>query len=281
MDHERYLSRIGIDPEESREPTLSTLEQLQQAHVRRVPFETLSITGDPFGTGGSGDDTDNGERKMTEPDGEGISLAITDLYEKIVGRRRGGFCYELNGLFGWLLTELGFDVDRLAARIDAGGELGPPADHLTLLVSLDRQYIVDVGLGLPKLRRPLHLTEDREHTDAAGIGWRLTESDRPDADYEIEYTRQNHTEWERRCILRTVPREMSYFEATCEYFQLAPESHFRGDPTVIRATEQGHAKLSPDSLTRSNGGELRERSISAEEWYELLEGEFGVRYRTE
>lgn len=278
MDHERYLSRIDVDPGKTDEPTLTTLERLQQAHIRRIPFETLSITGDPFETGGIGDEK---EEKMIDPDGEGVSLAVTDLYEKIVGRHRGGFCYELNGLFGWLLTELGFDVDLLAARIDSGGKLGPPADHLTLLVSLDRQYIVDVGLGLPKLRRPLQLTEHEEHTDAASIDWRRIESDRPDADYEIEYMGPKHSEWERRCIFRTVPREMSYFEATCEYFQLAPESHFQGEPTVIRATEQGHAKLSPDSLTRSSGGERRERSINAEEWYELLEREFGVRYRTE
>lgn len=259
LDQERYLSRIGIDPTQGRNHDLETLERLQQAHISAIPFETLSITGDPFGG----------------HDGEGVSLALPELYEKIIERRRGGFCYELNGLFWWLLTELGFEVDRLSARIESNGELGPPADHLTLIVSLDQRYIVDVGLGIPKLRRPLTLN-GTAHTDTSGIEWRITESDRPDADYTIHYREPGSNEWATRCIFRDVPREMGYFEATCEYFELAPESGFRGDPVVIRATERGHTKLSPTTLTRIVDGEPQKRSISEEEWYDLLEREFGV-----
>jgi N-hydroxyarylamine O-acetyltransferase len=176
MKPERYLSRIGIEPAQVQTPDCDTLERLQQAHVTTIPFETLSITGDPF---------------ENRP-GEGVSLAVSDLYEKIVTCQRGGFCYELNGLFGWLLTELGFEVDRLSARIEFDGELGPLANHLTLLVSLDQQYIVDVGWGIPKLRRPLALC-GTGHTDAAGIGWRIIGSDRPDADYTIQYKEPDNT----------------------------------------------------------------------------------------
>lgn len=261
MDDERYLSRIGIDPTQVQNPEPKTLERLQQAHITTIPFETLSITGDPF----------------RDHDGEGVFLAVPDLYEKIVGRRRGGFCYELNGLFGWLLTELGFDVDRLSARIESNGELGPPADHLTLTVSLDQRYVVDVGLGIPKLRRPLAL-DGTAYVDAAGIEWRITESDRPDADYTIQYKESNSAKWATRCIFRDAPREMSYFEATCEYFQFAPESGFRGDPVVLLATERGHKKLSPTTITHIVDGDPQERSISEEEWYELLEREFGVNW---
>lgn len=263
MDHERYLSRIGIDPTQVQSPGLKTLQRLQQAHITTVPFETLSITGDPFG-----DDTD-----------EGISLAVTDIYEKIVANQRGGFCYELNGLFGWLLAELGFDVNRLSARIESSGELGPPADHLTLVVSLDRRYVVDVGFGIPKLRRPLAL-DGTGHTDEAGVEWRITESDRSDADHTIHYRKPESAEWTTRCIFRTVPRAMRYFEATCEYFELAPESVFRGDPIVLLATEQGHTKLSPESLTHTVDGEPQKRPISQKEWYDLLEHEFGIEQTT-
>jgi N-hydroxyarylamine O-acetyltransferase len=261
MDYERYLSRIGIDPARIKNNDLSTLEHLQQAHVSMVPFETLSITGDPF----------------SEGDGEGVSLVLAELYEKIVERQRGGFCYELNGLFGWLLSELGFDVTRLSARIESNGELGPPADHLTLLVSLDQRYVVDVGLGMPKVRQPLAL-DGTTHTDSAGVKWRIIESDRPDADYTIQYDDSDSTEWTTRCIFRDIPREMSYFEATCEYFEHAPESVFKGDPVVIRATERGHTKLSPTTLTHTVDGDPQKRSISEEEWYELLEREFGVNW---
>lgn len=264
MDHEQYLTRIGVDPRQVENRDVKTLERLQEAHVRRVPFETLSITGDPYGS-----------RR-----GDEISLAVSDLYEKIVDRRRGGFCYELNGLFGWLLDELGFDVRRLSARIESDGELGPPADHLTLLVSLDRQYLIDVGLGVPKLRRPLAF-DGTVHEDGAGIRWRIAESDRPDADYAVWYKKPARADWDTRCIFRDTPREMSYFEATCEYFQSAPESSFTGDPVVVLASELGHLKLSPTTLTRSSRCEIEERSIDRGEWYRLLQDEFGIAYRSE
>lgn len=260
-NHERYLSRIGLTPTQARSDDRETLERLQRRHVTTIPFETLAITGDPFG----------------DRDSEKISLAIDDLYEKIIEQRRGGFCYELNGLFGWLLAKLEFDVDRLSARIESDGELGPPADHLTLLVSLNRRYIVDVGLGIPKLRRPLAL-DGSVCVDAAGIEWRVVESDRPDADYAVHYRESYGDTWTRRCIFRTTPREMEYFEATCEHFQLAPESGFTGEPIVIIATDRGHMKLSPTTLTSSHNGQLEKQSIGEEEWYDVLEREFGVRY---
>ena len=260
-NRERYLSRIGLKPAHARNNDRETLERLQRAHVTTIPFETLSITGTPF----------------DDHDGDGVSLAIGDLYEKIVERRRGGFCYELNGLFGWLLAELGFDVQYLAARIDADGELGPPADHLTLLVSLDRQFIVDVGLGNPKLRRPLAL-DGSVGSDAAGIEWRVVESNRPDADCAVHYHESDNDGWARRCIFSMVPRELSYFEATCEYFELAPESGFTGDPVVIIATDRGHTTLSPTTLTSSSDDTLEKQPVSEEEWHNVLEREFGVQY---
>lgn len=262
MDPERYLARIGIDPPNIDRPDIDALERLQRAHVRTVPFETLSITGDPHGT----------------RDGDGVSLDRLDLYEKIVVQRRGGFCYELNGLFGWLLKELGFDVRRVAARIKSDGRFGPPADHLTLLASLGDRYLIDVGLGVPKLRRPLPL-DGTVLRDSAGIAWRTTGCDRPDADYTVQYRRPDDADWATRCIVRDVPREMRYFEATCEYFEYAPESAFTGDPVVTLATEQGHLKLSPERLTESVGADVDEQAVGQADWYRLLKETFGIEYR--
>jgi N-hydroxyarylamine O-acetyltransferase len=261
-NHERYLSRIGVEPSSALSPDRETLERLQRAHVTAVPFETLSITGDPHG----------------DRDGEGVSLALPDLYEKVVDRERGGFCYELNGLFGRLLAELGFDVARLSARIASDdGTFGPPADHLVLRVSLDRPYLVDVGLGLPKLRRPVPM-DGTTHSDPAGVEWRVVESQRPDADYATRYRPPDADGWRDRYIFRTVPRELRYFEATCEYFQSAPDSAFTGDPVVLVATERGYAKLTPDALVRATDGDERERPVEPSEWHDVLEREFGVRY---
>lgn len=261
MDRDRYLDRIGIDPSAVGQPDLETLEKLQRAHVTTIPFETLSITGDPYGS----------------HTGSDISLAPVDLYKKLVARRRGGFCYELNGLFGWLLDELGFEVRRLAARIKTNGSFGPPADHLTLLVSLKQEFVVDVGLGLPKLRHPLSL-DGSTYEDTTGIAWRVSEIDRPDADFAVEYRQPDSDEWETRCIVRDIQREMSYFEATCGYFQYAPDSAFRGEPVVTLASDRGHLKLSPSKLTRSIGAEIEEKPVSEDEWYRLLDEMFGISY---
>lgn len=255
MTPDDYLRRLGVDPERVAEPSLSTLERLQRAHVRTVPFETLAITGDPYG----------------RRDGEGVTLDVPTLYEKLVERNRGGFCFELNGLFGWLLAELGYDVTRLAGRVVSSVEL--PANHHPLLVTLDRAYLVDVGMGSPMLRRPVALG-DGTGPDEAGVAWRVGESERPDAAYLLQYRESD--DWEDRYVFDLTPRELRYFEATCDYLQSAPESGFTGDPVVTMATADGHIKLEPASFTRVRRGETEERAIEEAEYYRLLEEAFGI-----
>jgi len=127
---EAYLERINYHG--SLAVTSETLRALQQAHLLTVPFENLSIHA-----------------------GEEIVLADQALFAKIVERRRGGFCYELNGLFTALLRALGFEVAMLsAAVVNAAGELGPDFDHMTLLVTLAERWLVDVGFG-ESFREPL------------------------------------------------------------------------------------------------------------------------------
>ncbi|TDI15991.1 MAG: arylamine N-acetyltransferase, partial [Acidobacteria bacterium] len=100
MEINAYLKRIGYRG--SRQPTAETLRQLHRAHLLAVPFENLDI-----------------------PLGHPIVLSLPSFYDKIVRRRRGGFCYELNGLFGWLLEQLGFTVVMLSARVFEGAQPGP------------------------------------------------------------------------------------------------------------------------------------------------------------
>ena len=123
VDATAYLKRINYRGPLA--PTAETLRRLQVAHLLSVPFENLSIhTGEP------------------------IVLDDDALFEKIVVRRRGGFCYELNGLFAALLRALGFHVEMLSAGVvSQAGEFGPEFDHMTLLVSLAERWLADVGFG--------------------------------------------------------------------------------------------------------------------------------------
>src|SRR5918912_1986724 len=108
MDVAAYLDRI--DYRGPLEPTAETLRRLHVAHLLAVPFENLNIG-------------------MGWP----IVLDQDALFAKIVVRRRGGFCYELNGLFAALLRTLGFDVVMLSAgAASATAGFGPDFDHMAL-----------------------------------------------------------------------------------------------------------------------------------------------------
>lgn len=260
VDPARYLDRIGMPSNPANYTGFEDLVRLQRAHVTTVPFENLSIVGDPF----------------TETPGSGVSLALPGLYAKIVERERGGFCYELNGLFGWLLAELGYSVDRLAGMvIGDDGDVQPPANHHTNLVSLDRPYVVDVGLGIPTVRRPIPL-DGTPVEDGTGTEWRIVESERPDTHHLTQFRETDDNEWTDRYYFSLEPRELSYFEASCDFLQSAPESPFTGDPVVTMATTDGHLKLTASTLTHRVNGESTRTEVPSAEWYSVLEREFGL-----
>ena len=153
MDVAAYLDRIRA-PKPGR-PTLDMLSGLALAHLYSVPFENLDIA-----------------------DGRRLSVDPEAIYAKLVTRRRGGFCYELNGLFSALLRELGYDVTLLAAQVPEPRDGGPRHDraHLVLLIELDGPWLVDVGWG-EAYRRPFALRAGNEHTDAQLGTYRLEETD--------------------------------------------------------------------------------------------------------
>ncbi|XP_035690685.1 arylamine N-acetyltransferase, pineal gland isozyme NAT-10-like [Branchiostoma floridae] len=142
MDVRQYLSRIGYHGDTS--PTLDTL-RVHQAHMLTVPFENLSIHC-----------------------GEEIVLDLQLLYNKIVVKRRGGFCYENNGLFSWLLGQLGFNVKTLSAQVNNPEGFTPEKAHLINVVCIDGEsWVTDVGFGC-LFRTPIRLVPDREHPDVTG-----------------------------------------------------------------------------------------------------------------
>lgn len=260
MDCSAYLTRLGLDRCAVDDQTVSTLQTLQRAHVTSVPFENLAIVGDPI---------DN------RP-GEGVSLERAPLFEKVVDDERGGFCFELNGLFGWLLAALDFDATRLAARVlDDDGTARPPANHHTFVVSLDRRYVVDVGLGVPPMRRPLPL-DGSAVTDEANVTWRVVESKRADADYLTQVREPDESAWTDRYIFRDTPRDLHFFEATCEFFATAEESTFADGPTISIATPDGYAKLTREELTVLADGEKSDHAVTDDEWHDVLQGQFGL-----
>lgn len=246
MDKARYLQRIGYHG--SLSPTAQTLSALQQAHLLSVPFENLDIS-------------------LGRP----IELDETALFEKIVQRRRGGFCYELNGLFAALLRDLGYSVTLLSAQVaHKNGGFGPPFDHLALLVTLEEPWLVDVGFG-DSFRAPLRLESLREQVQAEG-SYRLIQEGSLWTWYQ-----QDGTDWQAQYCFTLQPHTLAEFIPMCRYHQTSPQSHFTQGRVCTLATEDGRVTLSELRLITTVGHERHEQVLAGEdEFHVLLQQRFGI-----
>lgn len=248
MNIEAYLERINYHG--SLSPTAKTLRELQVAHLLAVPFENLSIHAD-----------------------EPIVLADDALFTKIVERRRGGFCYEANGLFAALLRALGFDVSMLSAGVaNAEGGFGPDFDHMALMVTLGQRWLVDVGFG-DSFREPLLLDERGEQVQG-GQAFRID----TDGTYLTPMRRDDGDDWEAQYRFTLEPRGLGDYAGMCRYHQTSPQSHFTRARICSRATEEGRITLSEMRfITTSEKGGRRERTlISEEEYAAILREHFGI-----
>ena len=223
MNIEQYFKRLNYDG--PLEPTAESLRQLQRAHLMAVPFENLSIHR-----------------------GEPIILEDEALFQKIVIKKRGGFCYEANGLFGALLRELGFRVSMLAAGVaDAAGNFGPKFDHMALMVEVDQRWLADVGFGESFLD-PLLLDERGEQVE----GSRLFRIDRED-DENLILLRNDGDGWQPQYRFSLQRYEYPDYAEMCRYHQTSPESHFTRMRICSRVTENGRITLSDMRLLTTTG----------------------------
>src|SRR5215813_4358457 len=196
MDTKAYLERIRY--EGPLEPTAETLRALHLAHMRAVPFENLSIHA-----------------------GQPIILNNDALFEKIVTRRRGGFCYELNGLFAALLGSLGFDVAKLSAGVARpDGSFSAEFDHMTLLVNLDERWLADVGFG-DSFEEPLKL-DFRGGQLQGGRAYQVV----PGAAHYLVLQREEQGKWKNQYRFTLQSYDFPDYEPMCHFHQTSPESHF-------------------------------------------------------
>ena len=248
MDVKAYLERIDYSGPLALTPDV--LRDLQVAHLLAVPFENLSI-------------------HAKEP----IVLEDEALFTKIVGRRRGGFCYEANGLFAALLRELGFDAVMLSAGVaNAEGEFGPDFDHMALMVTLDQRWLVDVGFG-DSFREPLLLDERSEQIQGRHA-YRIL----PDGAHLILERRDDGNPWQAQYRFDLQPHVFADYADMCHYHETSPQSHFTQRRVCSLATPSGRVTLSELRwITTSETGEREERAIASEDEYDqLLRERFGV-----
>lgn len=245
MDVDAYLARIGYHGPV--DPTAAALAALQRAHLLNVPFESL-------------------DQHLGVP----ISLEPDDLFDKIVTRRRGGFCYELNGLFAALLGELGFEVSLLEARpFRRDATLAPRFAHLALGVSLERRWLVDVGFGYWS---PVPLEMDAAGPQRhAGRRFQVSLADGEGMAEELGRSRRYGY------AFGTAPRAMADFAEQCRWYATDPDSGFVTSPPVSLAFDDGWVTVTPSEVIGYRGDIVLDRPIAdAGDWRRTLRDLLGV-----
>ena len=226
-----YLARIGAA--RPARADAAALRELQLRHLRTVPFENLSI-------------------HLGEP----IVLEPGALLDKLLRRRRGGFCYELNGAFSDLLSTLGFGVTLLAARVFGDDGPGPPFDHLALRVDVGGSgpWLADVGFGRHS-SYPLRLDTGADQADPGGT-FRIAET----ADGDLDVIRDGQPQYR----LEPRPRSLGDFEPTCWWQQTSPRSHFTRSLVCSLLTKRGRVTLSDRTLIRTTAEHRDERTLTGD-----------------
>jgi N-hydroxyarylamine O-acetyltransferase len=242
IDVDAYLARIGASRPVG--TSRADLAALHAAHPRAVPFEDYDI-------------------HLGVP----LSLDVDDLFDKVVTRHRGGFCYELNGLFAALLGELGFAVTLLSAfELGDDGRRGPDFEHLRLLVRTDDgPFLADVGNGAA-WTAPVPL-EPGTHGDL-----RLEH----DGELWWAHRRTHGGGWEREWAWTLQPRELAEFRPRCRFQERDPDSHFVQRRLAALAVDGGRISLVNGVFKETVDGRRTERRVDPDEERALLRDRFGI-----
>jgi N-hydroxyarylamine O-acetyltransferase len=246
VDVDKYLARIKFRG--PAQVSLESLFQLQQSHLLTVPFENLDIH-------------------------LGKKIFPENNFEKIVARNRGGFCYELNGLFHDLLQTLGYQVTLASARVySAEKGYGPEFDHMVILVSVDDQkFLVDVGFGEFAFS-PLPMILDEVWHDRRGD---FVISAYGENDYVV--TRISEGKFIPQYAFSETVRTPGDFAGMCLYHQTSPASHFTQKRLCSLPTGEGRITLTGNTLRITSAEGVTEINLASEkEVGEALQQYFSI-----
>ncbi|MBQ6846540.1 MAG: arylamine N-acetyltransferase [Oscillospiraceae bacterium] len=253
-DVNAYLNRIGFDGKAI--PSLDCLKKLMHCHLMKVPFENLDVF--------------HGHK---EP-----SLEVEAMFEKIVIKRRGGYCFELNGLFSKLLEAVGFSVSSSIARIRFGRDFIPPAAHRVITVKIaDKSYFCDVGFGGPVPLEPIEIAYDKV--------------------IELKGDRRYKFSREERGTTLLIEKDENFVpvlmfdDFTCDEADFIPLNAFcaysvyepfRKKQMLWKLTENGRCSIDGDVLRLSENGKTSEMRLATEaELRNAFEKYFGIVYEEE
>ncbi len=257
-----YLKRLEIPSRTDVQPSAAFLNQLVALHQKKIPFEDIDVY----------------QQKLPIP------LDINDLYDKIISRKRGGYCYELNGLFIALLQSLHFDAWSCFCRVIRGRSQIRPISHRGNLVRLDGAlYYCDVGFGGPMPAGAL-LVEDGTHqiigqeeywTTKQEHGWWAIMRRKKGAsdDYDPDAAAGEQME----VLFQTGMADPADFLPLSAYSSGVPTSLFRTKYLVNLRTDSGYIDISDNVFTVKEGDVVRKYPIADEmERLQILKEQFGI-----
>lgn len=250
IDLDSYFARIGYAG--TREPTLQTLQALHLLHPAAIPFEAIDVLL-----------------------GRGVDLSPDAVDDKLIRRRRGGYCFEHNSLFKRVLTSLGFQVEGLAARVAWMAQPHEPPQHrahMALRVTVDgKPWLADVGFGAAVLTGPIRMdTEEPQATPHEK--YRLIRSGR-----ELLLETELEAAWTPVYRFSLEPQLDSDYELPNWYTSTHPSSRFRNILIVARSTSQARAALLDNRLTiRPRQGEVSREFLDADRLEQALADVFGL-----
>lgn len=251
MKLDNYLSRI--DYHQKPQNNLQTLNELHKKHVFAIPFEDLDI-------------------HLKKP----LHIEINSLYQKIIIEKRGGFCYELNYLFYNLLKEIGFDCHIVSSRMyDKREKLGPQFDHLSIIVKLEENWLVDVGYGslfTEPMKIPSEI-DDYVYKDREAI-YKINQLS--ESNYALSESRRGY-KFKKIYAFETIPRKIEEFYEQIDFKQHSEESYFVKNRICTIPTKEGRITLFNNKFIKTIEGDKEEHTIkNDEEFYQILRDEFKI-----
>ncbi len=247
FDLRLYLSRIGFAGTLSAD--LGTLRALMRRQLFSVPFENLDVQA-----------------------GKVVSLVPEEIFSKIVVRRRGGYCYEVNGIFAMALAAVGIPCRFVAAR-PMTYTVRRPKTHMAIVAEVDGEYwLCDLGFGSYGIREPVNLAWVGRKLGQDCDTFRLVRAS------EEEYLLQSMADeaWKNLYEFNLIPQEWIDFEPANFMNSTHPDSIFVRNLMVVLQHETGKAVLTGHLFREVAEGHVSEREVSPEELPDLLAERFGL-----
>ena len=252
LDLEAYRSRVGYTGDW--QPTIETLVNLHLAHTTSIPFENLDILL-----------------------GRSIRIDLASIQNKLIGQRRGGYCFEQNTLFAEVLKSLGLPVTIVAARVRFRAHRILPRTHILLLVEAEASpWIADVGFGTVGLLQPIPLRTDEEFQQ---FGWSYRLIEEPGV-WTLQ-ARQGAV-WESLYSFTMEPQYPADLEMANWYVSTCPDSRFVQTLTAQRSTEDVRFLLRNFVYSEDHAGEQTTRELrDPEELLAILAEKFDLHFPAE